>query len=258
MRPKRVLLAVNALLVAILACNLPGGQGTPTPTPTAGADLAATITAQALTLQVATATAAPPSETPTITPTSTPSVPQVSVSSATNCRTGPSTAFDWLYGLDPGKTAEVVGKNTPSGYWIIKYPGGTCWLWGQYATVSGDTSGLTEYPMPATPTPSKPAAPTDFQATAACSPIPATLTFSVHVTLAWADAATNEEGYRIFRNDALLATLGPNATSFADDTTLPVAPAVFPPVPGPSIKYGIQAFNGAGASATKEKSINCD
>jgi len=234
MRSKRVLLAVNSLLVAILACNLPGGQGTPTPTPTAGADLAATITAQALTLLAPTATAAPPSETPTITPTGTPSVPQVSVSSATNCRTGPSTAFDWLYGLDPGKTAEVVGKNTPTGYWIIKYPGGTCWLWGQYATVTGNTSGLTEYPVPATPT------------------------FAVHVTMTWSDVATNEEGYRIFRNDVLLATLGANATSFADDTTLPVAPAVFPPVPGPSIKYGIQAFNGAGNSATKEKSINCD
>ena len=57
MRSKRVLLAVNVLLVAILACNLPGGQATATPT--GQVDLAATITAQALTLQAPTATAGP-------------------------------------------------------------------------------------------------------------------------------------------------------------------------------------------------------
>ncbi len=255
MKSKRIPLATCAVVLAILACNLPGGQATQTPT--AGVDLAATVTAQALTLQAPTATAGPPTETPTITPTGTPTVPQVTVSAATNCRTGPSTAFDLLYTQQPGQTSEVIGKNTATNYWIIKYPGGTCWLWGQYATVSGDISGLTEYALPATPTPSKPAAPTDFKATAACSPIPATLTLAVHVTLTWTDIAPNEEGYQIFRDDVLLATLGANATSFTDDTTIGLAPAVFPPVPGPSIKYGIRAFNGAGNSATKEKSVSC-
>ncbi len=160
MKSKRIPLAGSVVVLAILACNLPAGQATPTPT--AEVDLAATVTAQALTLEAPTATAAPPTETPTITPTGTPTVPQVTVSSATNCRTGPSTVFDLLYTQQPGQTSEVIGKNTPTGYWIIKYPGGTCWLWGQYATVSGDTSGLTEYALPFTPTPSLPAAPTHF------------------------------------------------------------------------------------------------
>ena len=67
--------------------------------------------------------------------------------------------------------------------------------------------------------------------------------------------ATNEEGYRIFRNDALLATLAANTTSFEDDThdsswRLPYSRRRR----GPSVKYGIQAFNGAGKSATKEES----
>jgi len=249
MKSRHVIVALNALLLAALACTI---NQTPQP------DLPATITAQALTLQAPTSTPEPPTATPTPALTNTPTVPQVSVSSTTNCRTGPSVAYDWLWSMNPGQTAEVVGKHTPTGYWIVKYPNGQCWLWGQYATVIGNIAALPEYPVPATPTPSKPAAPTNYHADASCSVIPATLTFAVHVTLTWSDAATNEEGYRIFRDDVLLATLGANTTSFEHDTTLPVAPAVFPPVPGPSIKYGVQAFNGSGDSATKEKSIDCD
>jgi hypothetical protein len=251
MHSKRILIAFSAMQIAALACNV--GERRPVQE-----DLPATITAQALTLQAPSPTAGPPTQTPPPALTATPSVPQVSVSSATNCRTGPSIAYDHLWTMQPGQFAEVVGKHTPSGYWIIKYPSGQCWLWGQYATVVGNIGALPEYPQPPTPTPSKPAAPTNVHATASCSPIPATLTFAVHVTMTWTDEATNEEGYRIFRNGALLATLGANVTSFEDDTTLPVAPAVFPPVAGPKITYGIEAFNGAGKSALKEREVNCD
>jgi len=257
MKSRRIIVALNAIVVAALACTIGQMRGSDQ-SDAAEPDLAATITAQALTLQAPTQTPGPPTETPTPAASSTPTIPQVSVSSATNCRTGPSVAYDLLWTMQPGQTAEVVGKHTPSGYWIIKYPNGQCWLWGQYATVSGNIGPLPEYPQPPTPTPSKPAAPTTYKAVASCAPIPATLTLAVHVTLTWADEATNEEGYRIFRNDVLLATLAANSTSFEHDTTLGLAPAVFPPVPGPSIKYGIQAFNGAGGSAVKEKSIGCD
>jgi hypothetical protein len=256
MKSRRVSLGIAALLIGILACNLPSGAATETPSPTAE-DLAATITAQAQTLEAPSATPGPPTETPTITPTSTPSTPMVSVSSATNCRTGPSVAFDWLFTLNPGQEVEVVGKNTDTGYWIIKYPGGTCWLWGQYASVTGDTSGLTDYALPPTPTPSAPAAPSNFKGTASCSPIPATLTLAVHVTLTWTDVANNEDGYRIYRDGTLLATLEADSTSFEDDTTLPVVPAILTPLPPPSVKYGIEAFNAAGKSDRKNVSLDC-
>jgi hypothetical protein len=256
MRSKRVLLAINTLLVAILACNLPGGQATATPT--GQVDLAATITAQALTLQAPTATAGPPTATPTITQTGTPTVPQVSVSAATNCRTGPSTAYDLLYTMQPGQTAEVVGKNSATGYWIIKYPNGTCWLWGQYATLSGNTSGLTEYPQPATPTPGEPAAPTNFKASSSCTPSGTLFTNNIHVSLTWTDNAVNEDGYRIFRGGDLLATLPANSTSYADDTTIAflIILGTTPPPP-PTIKYGIEAFNAAGKSNRRQLDIGC-
>ena len=43
-------------------------------------------------------------------------------------------------------------------YWIVNNPDrpGECWLWGQYASVSGDTSSLPVRTPPPTPTPLAP------------------------------------------------------------------------------------------------------
>ena len=96
-----------------------------------------------------------PTPTPTIPATATPSVPMVEVSVATNCRTGPAKIYDWVSVLDVGKPAEVVARNANSTYWVIKNPGGagTCWLWSNYATVTGPTAGLPVWEAPPTPTP---------------------------------------------------------------------------------------------------------
>ena len=92
----------------------------------------------------------PPTPIPTIT---TSSAPMVSVSVGTNCRSGPRIVYDLIGELRVGESAEVIGKNTFSNYWIIKNPdaAGSCWLWGYYATVKGDTSGLPEIAVPTTP-----------------------------------------------------------------------------------------------------------
>jgi hypothetical protein len=74
----------------------------------------------------------------------------------TNCRSGPGTPYDILGVLQVGQSAEVIGRNAASDTWIIKLPSNpaiTCWLWGYYATVVGNTSGLTVYTPPPTPTP---------------------------------------------------------------------------------------------------------
>jgi hypothetical protein len=67
--------------------------------------------------------------------------------------------------------------------------------------------------------------------------------------------ATNEEGYKVYRDNALLATLGANETSFSDDTTLPGIWLVGDPPP--SVEYSVEAFNGAGKSNDKSKSVSC-
>jgi len=129
-------------------------------------NLSLTITAQALIIQDSTnqamikhadtnisQTLNTPTATPT--PTSTLGVPMVSVSTTTNCRTGPGTDYDIVSSLGPGQMAEVVGKYSGGNYWVIKTPGGggNCWLWGQYATITGNTDKLPEMiPPPAPPT----------------------------------------------------------------------------------------------------------
>ena len=151
-----------ALLILLSACNLARdvGDGETTGDPVADSQ---TQIAQAVILtQTAIGPATPtntftPSLTPTITFTSTPDKLMLTVSTETNCRTGPGVPYDIIAVLMPGTPAEVVGKNASGDTWIIKLPSNpsvTCWLWGQFATVVGDTSGLTVYTPPPTPTPS--------------------------------------------------------------------------------------------------------
>jgi len=99
-----------------------------------------------------------PTETLTPSPvfTFTPIVPQVSVSVATNCRVGPSKVYDRVGALLVGQVSEVVGRATTGNYWYIRNPnqsGGFCWLWGEYATLTGNFATLPMFTPPPTPTP---------------------------------------------------------------------------------------------------------
>jgi hypothetical protein len=93
--------------------------------------------------------------TATITLTPTPEKPMVSVSVNTNCRTGPGQQFGLVGSLLVGEQAEVVGVYPDGDYWVIKNPrrAGECWLWGNYATIVGQTAGLPNFVSPPTPTP---------------------------------------------------------------------------------------------------------
>jgi uncharacterized protein YgiM (DUF1202 family) len=263
---KKIMVAIIALVLAAFACSLPGQApvATSTEQPSDQPDLAATIAAQELTIQAPTETPQPPTETltpeatATITLTPTPEVPMASVSVNTNCRSGPSTQFDLIGALNVGQTAEVVGKYQNGAYWIIKNPGssGNCWLWGNYASVTGNTSNLPEYPSPATPTPYPPLAPTNFEIAISCEPQSnPPLSKRVNITLTWKDVAINEDGYRIYRNDDLIATLDANTTSTTDVTWLPGIWLFGNPPP--SVEYGIVAFNSAGTSSKVKKSVSC-
>ena len=87
----------------------------------------------------------------------------VSVSINTNCRTGPGISYDLRGALLVGETEEIVAVSTAPNYWYIKNPdreGEFCYLWGEYATVVGETQALPKFtPLPSptptnTPTPS--------------------------------------------------------------------------------------------------------
>ena len=241
---KRMLFAPILLLVAALACNAPIGRDEGDE----NGGAAAAITALAATIQAqhATGTAGAGSVasavTPTVTFTSGPSAPAVTVSQATNCRTGPGTGYDQLGALNVGQTGQIVGKYTPGNYWIINTPGGsgTCWLWGQYATTSGDLSGLPEMVPPPTPTPRytstpkvtstpKPTHTPTFTPAPVAPPAPSNLAqthtcaggfkgvtpiWIEDITLTWQDNATNENAYYVYKGGVQSPALPPNSTSY--------------------------------------------
>jgi hypothetical protein len=96
-----------------------------------------------------------PSATPPPAPTALPAL--VSVSQATNCRSGQDERFIFEGVLDVGEQAEVLAKSDSEDYWLIVNPDdpdSTCWLWGAYATVEGQTEDLPIHTPEPTPTPS--------------------------------------------------------------------------------------------------------
>jgi len=121
--------------------------------------VAGTLTAMPTATLIPTSTATPvpiTSLAPTDTFTPSPSVPTAKVTITTNCRRGPTTAYDVLGILNAGESAQVVGRSLLTDTMIIRLPSRpsvTCWLWTQNASVTGDISSLPIIPIPATPTP---------------------------------------------------------------------------------------------------------
>jgi len=162
--------AVIALIFAS-ACSLLAGSGGVQPTAVPLDTQVAQIVAGTLAAQTviavnsasgltAMATTTPqftftPSQPAALTYTLTPTVPMVSVSVNTNCRSGPGVPYSILGVLVVGQSAQVVGQNTLNGFWIVNLNPQhvTCWLWNQYATVTGNTTSLPLVNPPASPTP---------------------------------------------------------------------------------------------------------
>jgi len=262
MKNKRNTLFVSILLIlALSACNLPGG-GNDVP------DLALTITAQVLMNNQQQQSGELPTATPeftstpgdTATPefTATSSIPMVTVSVNTNCRLGPGIVYAIVGALTIGQQEQVVGKNSSvPNYWVINNPNGsgTCWLWGEYATVTGDTSGLQEYAVPPTPTPTAtptlapPSAVKDLAVNKSCVPNPAP-NFKMSGTLTWVDQSDNEDGFNVYVDGAAVPIV-----VAANTTTFPIPEKIY--VTGVEYKLAVESFNSAGKGTLKEVSFTC-
>ena len=180
-----ILLSVSVLLIVSLAC-----ASTSAPTQDVNSILGTAIMQTMVSALTETAQVIVPIDligtptatfTPIFTPTGTltPSPvftttafnPQVSVSVATNCRTGPGKVYDRVGALLVGQMAEVVGREDTGNYWYIRNPNqsnGYCWLWGEYATLTGNFAALPRLTPPATPTP-MPAFEADYDSWEACA-----------------------------------------------------------------------------------------
>lgn len=148
-----ILVSMIVLLTASLACS----QATPVPPPdpnVLNTSIAKTVAARQTEVALtnpATATNTSAPETPTLTleptlsatPDFTPTLetPLITVSVDTNCRTGPGAVFERAGTLLVGETAEVVGREPRGEYWYIRNPDEGleyCWVWGEYATLTGN------------------------------------------------------------------------------------------------------------------------
>ena len=137
----RSFLFVLALVLAMLACNLPSSAATETPTL---AIFTPSITQPAST-DIPTQTLLP-SNTPPPTSTTTPTVPVASPKDvAVNCRLGPGVGWVVLSGLSVGASSQIVGKSGDGGWWYIVDPfnsGRKCWVASSVTNTAGNLANI--------------------------------------------------------------------------------------------------------------------
>ena len=251
-------LAGISLVLAMLACNVPGvvqptvvgdqattvTAATPHEPTRDGSDVPSTATATvSLTPNI---TASPNgSLSATITPTY--SVPILIVQEPTNCRTGPGEEYEVVFTYLAGKELEIVGRYDPGNFWLVKSsesPEGTCWLWGQYVEVTGSYWVVPSVTPPPTATNPPPQAPAIEKYEFFCSSV----TGKMEITIIWIDRATNETGYRVIRNGELAADLPADSTTFTDSFDLTA---------GQSASYRIEVFNASGSVSSSTINVTC-
>lgn len=179
------------------------------------------------------------------------SAPRLTVREATNCRTGPRTEYDIVFTYSPGTQLEITGRADSGDFWLVKSdqsPTGTCWMWNGSVEVTGNYGGIANATPPPTPTnvpvntsgDHPPDAPSLQNWDYACDND--TMTF----TVIWRDRATDETGYRVFRDGKLLVELPPDSTTYTD--TLPKSP---------DVKYYIQVYSPGGTADSSVMKAGC-
>jgi hypothetical protein len=256
MNHKQKLTFLSIILITVLACNVPGTTPTLSVDDQAATIIAATlqeglhngadvpITATFSPVPQVTATMGTAGPTATITPTY--SVPMLTLREQTNCRNGPGQNYEILFTYIKGVKVEIIGSYPQENYWLVKSvesPTGECWLWGEYAEITGSYWVVASVTPPPTATMSLPQAPTvkwEFNCDYAAS--------QMDVSFTWTDNATNETGYRLIRNDLPVIELPANTTAYKD---------LYPFIAGEKVLYQIEVYNITGFTRSVVISITC-
>lgn len=146
---RTTLLTVLVLTLAACAAQAPQPTATPSPTHTSSPP---TLTPS----PTPSATRTPlPTSTPTPTVTATPAPVTLVAELPTNCRRGPGTTYPVRNSLVQGASAEIVGRNQESTWWLIQHPddGLECWVFGEIVSLSADAAHLAVATAPPSPTP---------------------------------------------------------------------------------------------------------
>jgi|SRR5687768_3126999 len=128
---RQIRIAIVILALSMPSCNLPADQPTETPpashTPTLVIPITSASTPTSVPIETLLAI-----DTPTIAPTPTSSLLLASPKDQpVNCRFGPGTQYGVAGALNPGRQAEIIGKNEDSSWWYVRNPSDPstlCWL----------------------------------------------------------------------------------------------------------------------------------
>ena len=259
-RNLRSLLVGGILILAVVSCNMPEQFPPPndmqtaaaltlqailTPSRTSAASTSTPGVTRTPSPRVTQTTAVTSSAETTASQTPTYSVPMLTVQEATNCRTGPGEEYEVIFIYLTGKELEIVGRYDPGNFWLVKSsesPSGTCWLWGEFVEVTGSYWVVSSVTPPPTATSAPPRGPGIIEWNFSCSG--GAITFEV----IWADNATNEEGYRIFRNGEAIVELPPDTTTYIDVHNLPA---------DQNVEYYIQVYSPSGSANSSIMRMRC-
>lgn len=162
----RIIPAAAMLLLALLACNLPGQNAAPPAPPAAGTVPAApppvlqTVGPAPASQGPAAASTATQTASPTWTsqPLSTATASGPVVTRAALCYVGPALkGYDVTSSIKAGTPVQLLGRSPVDGWWVIRDPRyhDPCFIQSIYLQIdpSMNTAGLPMYNLPATNTP---------------------------------------------------------------------------------------------------------
>ena len=143
------------------------------------------------------------------------------------------------------KELEIVGAYPQENYWLVKSPDsptGECWLWGEYVEVSGSYWVVSSVTPPPTATKAPPAAPSIQEWVFSCN------IGQVTVNIKWTDRAVDENGYRVIRDDQVVAALPADSKSYIE---------TIPYTPGDKFVYYIEVYNVTGPVRSTPMQFTC-
>ncbi len=238
---KGFFLVLGALtLLGTSAC----GSAPVTPSGSDVNQAASTLVALAFEAATRTAQARPPTVAPSATPTF--EKPRLYVNSNVQCRSSTSANSKVIAALTAGMTLDMIGKDSADSAWLVQVPGGAapCWVRAADSSPGGSFQSLPEV-TPQPPSGHVPAAPTDLSWPFLCTYKDGVL-YTIKTALSWDDTAGDANGFRVYRNDQMIADLGADARAYADTADV---------VLGSNLTYGVEAYNEAGASPRLVKTI---
>lgn len=184
--------------------------------------------------------------------TGTPGATLLTVDSNTNCREGPGTNYKVVIVLVAGTQYQMIARTEDNKYWIVTEIGKAtpCWVPAEFSNALGNTS-LLPVTTPSAPTASAsgaPAAPTGLKYNFSCA-FNADASYTITVQLGWTDRSDNEQGFYVYRNGTLIATLAAGTTTYTD---------IFVGSASQLNSYQIASFNATGQVLGGAQSFSCN